>query len=71
MIEKRGLASLTDSGFPRSLLEYGTVPFPETLRDQLKEILGETAALPYFAPTAEEDAQVKSRQHQLILRPSL
>ncbi|KAI3319956.1 hypothetical protein HD806DRAFT_525248 [Xylariaceae sp. AK1471] len=71
MLEERGLASLAESGFPRSLLEQGTVPLPETLRDWLMGIPGETAALPYFAPTAEENTQAESRQHQLVLRPSL
>jgi hypothetical protein len=68
MLKERGLAGLAESGFPRSLLQQGTVPLPETLRDWLMGIPGETAALPYFAPTAEEYSQAKSRQHQLVLR---
>lgn len=35
MLEQRGLSSLAESGFPRSLLEPGTAPLPETLRDWL------------------------------------
>ncbi|KAI0550937.1 hypothetical protein F4679DRAFT_594258 [Xylaria curta] len=68
MLEQRGLSSLAESGFPRSLLKQGTVPLPETLRDWLMGFPGKTAALPYFA---EEDAKAESPQHQLVLRPRL
>lgn len=76
-LEERGLTGLAESGFPRSLLEPGTVlkpgtvPLPETLRDWLVGIPGKTAALPYFAPTAEEDARAENRQDQSVLKPSL
>ncbi|KAI1735146.1 hypothetical protein F4680DRAFT_470216 [Xylaria scruposa] len=68
MLEQRGLSSLAESGFPRSLLKQGTVPLPETLRDWLMGFPGKTAALPYFT---EEDAKAESSQHQLLLRPKL
>ena len=70
-LENLGLASVAESGFPRSLLEQGTVPLPETLRDWLMGIPGETAALPYFAPAVEEDTEAESCQHQMVLRPRL
>ena len=70
-LEDPGLDWLPESGFPRSLLKYGTVPLPETLRDWLMGIPGETTVLPYFEPAVEEDDEAESCQHQLALRPRL
>ena len=65
---KLGLASLPESGFPRSLLAQGTIPIPETLRDWVMGIPGESAALPYFASAAEENDEEECCQYQLVLR---
>lgn len=67
-LEKLGLMG---SNFSRSLLKPGTVPIPETLRNWLLGIPGETAALPYFETPPKEDISGDNRQYTLVLRPSL